>query len=439
MSTSSKHGKIYDTVIIGGGPAGTGLLLKALKDGSGNTFLSGHIALVERSSRLIKGNITGYQVNSDTFSDVFLECLEGCTGNFINLNELHSETDEIKTYQGRSIPLQKLDPYFNRLGELLKESLTAAKKCEFFMNTVVSKITRKQNGTYEVFMTGETASLIARQIIIATGGTPKTINSKESVFVNGISPGQYKQKIIHSDTLLRSGLPKSMETALIQKPKVVILGGSHSAFSTAHFLLQQAGLYSFDSSDIKIWCKTLPKIYFNNREDAELCGYSDFTDEDICPVTKKLYRLAGLRMDGRALYMQMLGLGHTKKETRVQLNLFANKENELKEDLDNATLIISALGYRLNIVPIFDEEGKEIRLKGEETGHWVNDNCELLDENGSLVPNIFASGLATGFIPNGDLGGEPSFQGQTNGIWYYQNAIAGRIMRNLARANQSQA
>nr|MBP9069916.1 hypothetical protein [Bacteroidia bacterium] len=72
-----------------------------------------------------------------------------------------------------------------------------------------------------------------------------------------------------------------------------------------------------------------------------------------------------------------------------------------------------------------------ILFKGEKTGHWVNDNCELLDEDGSVISNVYATGLATGFIPSGELGGEPSFQGQTNGIWYYQNAIADRIISRL--------
>ena len=421
----------YDTVIIGGGPAGTGLLLKALKDGTSDTFLNRRLALIERSSQLIKGNITQYQVNSDTFSDVFLECLEGATGNFIPASELKNEIAFIKTYRGRSIPLQKLDAYFYKLGGLLQEALTSANKCEFIMNSSVNRIILRQNGTYALFMVGSTDPVVTKQVILATGGIPKAINNDEKIFTSSILFKDHRHKILHSDTLLRSGLPMHLETALAKNPRVVILGGNHSAFSAAHFLLHSTSTCAFGNSDIKIWCKTLPKIYFNSRKDAEELGYSNFTDKDFCPVTKKLYRLAGLRMDGRDLYMRMLGLGYAKKETRVELNLFTNQEAGLKEDLENATLIIQAFGYKLSVVPIFNEEGKEIRLKGERTGHWVNDNCELLDENGDAVPNIFASGLATGFIPKGDLGGEPGFQGQTNGIWYYQNAIAGRIIRNL--------
>ena len=83
--------------------------------------------------------------------------------------------------------------------------------------------------------------------------------------------------------------------------------------------------------------------------------------------------------------------------------------------------------------PIYASSGERIELAGETTKHWVNEQCEVLDRKGNVVPNLYASGLATGFIPRGELGGELSFTGQTNGLWYYQNAIAERIIRNLDR------
>lgn len=418
----------YDTLIVGGGPAGTGLLLKAIKDGAGNKFLDRRIALIEKSPYLIKGNITQYKVNSDTFSDVFLECLEGAASEFIGVNELKNEIDLIKKYKGRSIPLHKLDGYYNKLGHLLQTGLESGKKCEFIMNSCVNKIIQQEDGRYEVFITGKAGSVVTKQIVIATGGIPKSIENV--MFAKTASFRDFQNKCIHSDTILKSGLPENIKAELSKKSKVVILGGSHSAFSAAHFLLHSNNI-AFGDGDIKIWCNTSPKIYFNSKEDAIAHDYSDFKADDLCPITKKLYRLAGLRMDGRDLYMQMLGLGQSKNEKRVKLNIFINQDSELEKDLRNATLVIAAFGYKLNIFPFFNKDGKEIKFKGEHTGHWVNDHCQLLDENGIVVPNVFASGLATGFIPREDLGGEPSFKGQTNGIWYYQNAIADRIMNNL--------
>ena len=421
----------FDIVIIGGGPAGTGLLLKALKDGARNDLFERRIALVEKSSQLVIGNITQYKVNSDTLSDVFLECLEGETKTFINSGELSDEIEFITSHKGRSIPLSQLEPYLKKLGTLLQESLTSAQKCEFFMNTTVDKVVQNEDDTYTVHLSGKRNPIKTGKIVLATGGVPKTLENDNETFAQTISLSPYRNKIIHSDAILKLGLSYDINLKLKHKPKVVILGGSHSAFSAAHYLLNGTDGIPFMNGDIQMWSKTLPKIYFNSKQEALECGYNDFGKEDFCPVTGKLYRLAGLRMDGRELYIQMLGAEQSVKEKRVVHNVYTNQTAVIEEQLKTATLIISAYGYELNMIPLFNSNGNETHLKGKKNNHWVNDNCELMDENEIAVPNIFASGLATGFIPKGELGGEPSFSGQTNGIWYYQNAIADLIMRNL--------
>lgn len=425
----------YDILIIGGGPAGTGLLMKALKDGTRSNFFNTRVAVVERSSQLIAGNITEYRVNSDTLSDVFLECLEGATSSVIDVSKLSEEVEFMRSYKGKSIPLPELKSYFKKLGELLLETLSASRKCEFLMNTTLEKVIQNIDGTYSVFLSGKSEPISTKQIVVATGGVPKTLPIENENFANAISLDQYKEKIVHSDRVLKFGLEDEMKLKLKNHPKVVILGGSHSAFSVAHYLLNGNEDIPFNSADIQIWATNIPKIYFNNKEEAHANGYYDFGEAEFCPITRKLYRLAGLRMDGRELYMRMLGLGETEREKRVVHNVYTDQMVEIKKQLDTASVVISAYGYRLNMIPFYDANGIEIYFEGAKTNHWVNDNCELLDENGNVVPNVFATGLATGFIPNGELGGEPSFRGQTNGIWYYQNAIADLIMRNMGLAS----
>jgi hypothetical protein len=171
--------------------------------------------------------------------------------------------------------------------------------------------------------------------------------------------------------------------------------------------------------------------YPNTKKEALAQGYTDFSEEDICPITKKVYRLAGLRMDGRELYMQMIGLSGSTPKTRVKLHIIKDDLAELEEEIQSSTLIVLAFGYAFNIFPIYDCSGLRMKLAGETTKHWVNEKCEVLDCEGKVVPNLYATGLATGFIPRGELGGELSFSGQTNGIWYYQYAIAERIIKQL--------
>jgi hypothetical protein len=44
---------------------------------------------------------------------------------------------------------------------------------------------------------------------------------------------------------------------------------------------------------------------------------------------------------------------------------------------------------------------------------------------------VFSLGLASGFVPHGDMGGEASFIGQQNSSWLYQNDIGQTVYRSV--------
>jgi hypothetical protein len=101
--------------------------------------------------------------------------------------------------------------------------------------------------------------------------------------------------------------------------------------------------------------------------------------------------------------------------------------------LDDAAVIIPAFGYRPSTVPIRDRAGRRVRLLGDGAGTppLVDAQCRMLDAGGEPIPGLFGIGLASGFALDGPLGGEPSFAGQTNGLWLYQNGIGARILDQL--------
>jgi hypothetical protein len=415
----------YNLVIIGGGPAGTGILFKALKDNSFDILLDKGLAIIEKGSELMIGSIDQYQVNSDTLSGVFLECIEGSIGERINTTLLEQEIEEIKSYEGKAIPLPYLKKYFVKLGRILMDEIANHPNCDIYLNTKIERINQDAHEKYEIALNDHL--IYSNHVAVTTGGTPSfNINyhwQKRKYF----SLEKYASKMIHSDTLIKGEINQILKK-INNNSTIVILGGGHSGFSSAYYLLDYLHPVCIKDNMIKIYANKSPKIFFNSKNEAIKNKYFDFEVSDFCKITNRLYRFAGLRMDGRSLYMKMLGLGENLVEKRVVFKLQDKNENEFIEDMENANLIIQALGYVFNMIPVYDENKQQILFKGKEDGRWVNEQCQLLNQNNQPIKNLYACGLATGFIPPVNFGGEPSFEGQTNGIWFYQNIIGGIIL-----------
>ncbi len=104
--------------------------------------------------------------------------------------------------------------------------------------------------------------------------------------------------------------------------------------------------------------------------------------------------------------------------------------------LDEADLVVAALGYQPHALPLIDARGRAIRLRceGPVRGAMVDDLCRVVDPEGIAVPGVFGIGLAAGFVPHGQLGGEASFRGQANGLWLWQNDVGQLIVEQILSA-----
>ena len=98
--------------------------------------------------------------------------------------------------------------------------------------------------------------------------------------------------------------------------------------------------------------------------------------------------------------------------------------------LEDADLIVSAFGYRLATVPVFDRHGYPLPLA--QTGSAVGSDSRLLDADGRSIPGLFGVGLGSGFTPWGGMSGEDSFTGQQNSLWLYQHGL-GELIHNGTR------
>jgi hypothetical protein len=111
----------------------------------------------------------------------------------------------------------------------------------------------------------------------------------------------------------------------------------------------------------------------------------------------------------------------------------SGEDGEAWRILDDADLVIAALGYRPHALRLLDQDGNNIPLAAHASRRapLVDRACRVLDQSGQPIPGVLGLGLAAGFVPGGELGGEPSFVGQTNGLWLWQNDIGAMIVRSL--------
>jgi hypothetical protein len=148
-----------------------------------------------------------------------------------------------------------------------------------------------------------------------------------------------------------------------------------------------------------------------------------------------------MRLDSRELLMQLRGIAGRPPEPRMKLHQLQPEDPAAVQSIDSAHIVIAALGYRPNALPILDAAGTEVRLLAH-TGpqHPLVDRlCRVVDSEGSPIAGLFGIGLAAGFVPYGKLGGEPSFIGQANGLWLWQTAIGSMIVNAVLSSSSGHA
>ena len=434
----------YDTIIIGGGPAGLGPLVAASKSGQLDAVLDKGVCVIEKGPTIGGGAFNNYSINSDTPGGILLECFSEHNDRSLQpLRRSHS-AQVLEANDSGFVPLKLIGNFLDGLGSCLEKIINNHPSSNIFLNSEVSKVEMDRDGRYTVEIRRtilgsgkENIQLTARKIIMAPGGSQNHLRSLSArLFNTETRLSDFPEKsLIQSDSVLKNDSHFQKLLSDIDNgssANVVVIGSSHSAFSSALFLLKQLRGKS-DNVKIKILYRTEPKIYYPSADDAPADGFYQFDKNDVCIATNRIFRFGGIRMESRDLLRSIHGLSDDSSSPPVELVKFTN-EPKLQRLLSDSTVIISALGYRPDYVPIFDDTGAEI-TPGTSDGKYVDSECRLLSNDGQIIRNCYGVGLASGYVP--DNGGEPSFTGQTNSIWIYQNP-AGNILLEKILADQTE-
>jgi len=419
-------------VIVGGGPGGLGPLLWAAQHGLLPGWLDRGVAVVERQA-FLGGTLGRFGIYSDSLGGSYLECLEAA-GLPPPLQPLRNEplAHEMALHRDSFPPLTLVDRYMRRIGVVLAGML--AERSALHLCTEARSIRLRPNGSVEVEITGpdgRESTLQARSAVVALGGRQRWLHGE---LQPGLTLADCRMReVMPSDRALSTVGLKEADRLLANagRRRILILGGSHSAYSVAGAFLGLAGAERLAKGQIVILQRREPRIFYPDCQ-AALEDRYDVEPGDICPRTQRVNRMGGLRGFGREMWRQITCRPRTTSEPRVvTLDMQRLTAGELNAMIEEAALVVPCFGYRAATLPVFDQEGARLTLNAELGGVAVGERSRLLLSDGTCLDNLFGIGLGTGYKLPASMGGEPNFDGQANSLWLYHNDIGEIIYRAI--------
>jgi hypothetical protein len=427
------------TVVLGGGPGGLGVLLAARRGEALARLMAGGFAIVERGPEIGAGSIGDHIITSDSTGDTFVDCLrpDGHPALAALANEPVAAA--VARHGAGAVPLSLVGDLMRRIGGILA-GLVAAQGGHVLTGQTATGLTQQADGSWAVALRdgtdGRPLMLQARNVVLSLGAEQPTAWLYHEKVAGAPLLPRYADQLVQSGTLFTAAGAAAVAARLraVAEPRVAVVGGSTSAAAAANLLLSALPGVAFQPGGVSLLHRRPLRVFYGCADDALADGYTEFGPQDICPLTRRVYRLAGFRLDSRELIMRAQGIGGRQPDPRLLLHRIDQAPlAATRAILDRADLIVAALGYRPRTLPVHDTQGRPIALRGAEAARrpLVDDFCRVVDAKGAPIGGLFGLGLATGFIPSGRLGGESSFVGQANGLWLWQNDVGAIIVDQL--------
>lgn len=411
--------KIYQTEIIGCGPAGLGIAVAADRIGQFDTLLRLGIAFVDGGSadRIGCGFFQGLAIRSNSAADDFLVSLSE-DGVFRDVR-FGVAARIVAAFGTEILDLKLVEALLNDIGQRLRSVLDESAESDLITATTVKAVHRVLKDGENIYRSdlSDGSELFSRNVVLATGAKERKIDL-----------GRNNCKVVLSSEILNSSAIEAVRRKMEENEsnEIVVIGASHSAFSAIWKLLENLKDVNFASGAIKVFVRSGVKLFYENVAEARADGYKFDEQEDVCPVTGRVYRYSGIRGDAKALYKAIVDY----QEPRVKLC----RSTELNDAvLDEAAVIISAVGYEAIDVPLYGPDGSKIGPLLDANGRIdVDDQARVLDFNGGVVPGIFGIGHGHGFKPSKEIGGERSASKHTvDSINIFHGPVGELIVRQI--------
>mmetsp|Transcript_12468 Transcript_12468/g.12882 ORF Transcript_12468/g.12882 Transcript_12468/m.12882 type:complete len:1070 (-) Transcript_12468:84-3293(-) len=443
----------YNLAIIGGGPAGSAIILRAIHLNLSNELLSGKckrsleyegesagvcIFDIGPKTRFGGGKLQDYKINSNTNGAKFVTNLtqdrpnvlppEVATGTPLEHIGKTKLGKFLLEYRATTAPLDHIGKFLVEVGDVVLNQIDQHSNSKYYCETEVIKIqqynvnTKQENNhnqqnsqlpLWRILATNLTTKVTfetySRYVVLATGGKqtlPKSL------------PNINSSKLLSSDYVCTDNGISELITRLKNYPRkrIVIIGGSHSAFSAAWICLNKLGWNSTSGSNgsssnignntnesnlhstignsnnssnnsIYIVHRHEIKVFYACKRDADRDKYNTYEG-----INKQgqIHPFSGLRGDAKALYRNI----RTGIETRVRLLSVgpdgSNHQTLYARLCEEAHVVIWACGYEAALnFSIVDSEDIPIPIVMTRGQVEVNDLAQVLTlPNSSPITSV---------------------------------------------------
>ena len=411
-------------------------LLAAHRRGRLAELLAAGVTIVERGDAVGAGTIGHWAINSDSTGFTFADCLNGPPNGELSTARQNPITKEMLDADQGTVPLRRAGDFLAMVGKAIHDVVVASPRGVILSNYQAISTRRTRDGWLTLLKDGQTGrerTLESSNLVLATGASQPRERLQREIVAGVNLVERCGERLVQSGDILSHAGFAALTAKLAnlgRSPRVSIIGGSTSAAAVAFALLNRMPEVPWGPAGLTILHRRELRIYYPSVDLALADGYTEFGPDDICPVSGRVFRLAGFRLDSRELIMSARGLGGRPAEPRLQLHRLGVDNAASLEILDTADVVIACLGYRPRALPVFDETGRAVKLMSETSPQapLVDGYCRVLDADGNTLPRLFGMGLAAGFVPHGKLGGERSFRGQANGLWLWQSDVGGMVV-----------
>jgi len=500
QSKSDSDSRKYDIVFIGGGPSTLSFISYLFQyRHAQKVFTSTKILILEKTDNFGSGFLGGYGINTNTDAQGFSRLI--CDPNsFINSQEASllnneqkqekQEKEEIenefddpdyeteKVYQPlpgfkeifecaptqtlikigiKCAPLGLVGYYLDCVGNYFVDLIYRKFNQNILMNNVeVQSIKLNKNDEFGIYLKStdpkndkKVFQIKAKHVVLANGGRPKIPSNITQILKILKDPSDF----YFSNNILQEYGYRSLIENLSKKEsktkKIVIIGGSHSGFSSTWILLNRPSTYkhlligsdyqvkrkincevcstntfknkqctcygevynkiwSFNPDnkgeskedseifqkanefelDITILYKDQIRVFYKTEMDAYKDGYNQFNTKTDMNQKGKIFPFVGLRADAKQLYLNII----RGKEKRVKLVKTTNFEDQAKYIADSDATIW-ACGYETENIEAFDFRDIPIAFcKGPDSLLEIDAKQRLMTKNKMPLKNFFGIG-----------------------------------------------